>query len=80
MGRYLKALAVKTLVIVAVALTGCDALLLQAARQGHTESIRALIAAGADVNAKGTFDVTPLHVAATGGHAAAVRVLEAAGA
>ena len=59
-----------------------------AARNGSASVIPALVAAGADVNAKGGRDGTdrtpqghtPLHYAADGGHAAAVSVLLAEGA
>ena len=59
-----------------------------AARNGRPSVIPALVAAGADVNAKGGRDGTdrtpqghtPLHYAADGGHAAAVSVLLAEGA
>jgi ankyrin repeat protein len=46
--------------------------LMIAALRGHTELVRKLIARGADVNKTGW---TPLHYAATGGHAAIVELL-----
>ncbi|MFC6092804.1 ankyrin repeat domain-containing protein [Saccharothrix sp. BKS2] len=50
--------------------------LLVASRDGHTEIVRALIAAGADVNAtEPTFGAVPLHKAVYNGHADITRVL-----
>ncbi|WP_433269156.1 ankyrin repeat domain-containing protein [Actinosynnema sp. CS-041913] len=50
--------------------------LLVAARDGHTEIVRALIAAGADVNAtEPTFGAVPLHKAVYNGHADITKIL-----
>ncbi|MGM1063260.1 ankyrin repeat domain-containing protein [Saccharothrix sp. Mg75] len=50
--------------------------LLVASRDGHTEIVRALIAAGADVNAtEPTFGAVPLHKAVYNGHADITQVL-----
>jgi uncharacterized protein len=50
--------------------------LLVAARDGHTEIVRALIAAGADVNAtEPTFGAVPLHKAVYNGHADITQIL-----
>ncbi|MFI0779293.1 ankyrin repeat domain-containing protein [Streptomyces sp. NPDC021212] len=50
--------------------------LLVAARDGHTEMVRVLIAAGADVNAtEPTFGAVPLHKAVYNGHADITRLL-----
>ena len=46
-----------------------------ACRNGHTEIARALLARGADVNARGFFDATALHWAAINGHAATIAFL-----
>lgn len=52
--------------------------LLVAAREGHTEIVRLLIAAGADVNAvEPTFGAVSLHKATYNGHAEIVRLLAA---
>ena len=52
-----------------------------AARNGHEAMVKALIAAGADVNKVGNqYGGTPLHCAAAYGHEAVVKVLIAAGA
>ena len=61
-----------------------DVAILQAAKEGNLETLRALIAAGADVNAKLNHKVfdghTPLTLAAVCGRADSLRVLIAAGA
>ncbi|NIP13689.1 MAG: TonB family protein, partial [Pseudomonas stutzeri] len=55
--------------------------LMAAAGEGHADTIRTLLAAGADVNAKeNVYEVTALMVAAQKGHVAAVEVLLEAGA
>ena len=52
-----------------------------AAQQGHTEITKALLGAGAKVDAKTRIgDYTPLHLASTGAHLTVVRALLAAGA
>ena len=56
------------------------ALLLEAARDGHAEVVRLLLAAGADVNAQNQFGYTALMGAAFHGHFEVVRLLLAAGA
>ena len=43
--------------------------------RGHTETVRALIAAGADVNAQNERGYPPLHWAASRGHTETVRAL-----
>ncbi len=53
--------------------------LLVAARDGHGEIVRSLLAAGADVNAtEPTFGAVPLHKAVYNGHAGITRILVAA--
>jgi len=56
--------------------------LLEAARRGktHTEIVAALIAAGADVNARDSFGVTPLMYAAISGSAEVIRLMLKSGA
>ena len=49
--------------------------LINAAAKGQAESVEALLAKGADVNAKGKGDRTALMFAAVSGHADAARVL-----
>ena len=52
-----------------------------AAGYGYTGTVKALVAAGADPNARGANDAhTPLHAAALNGHTGTVRALVAAGA
>jgi hypothetical protein len=46
-----------------------------AARKGDASAVGALIAKGVDVNAKGRYDVTALHLAADTGHLEVVRLL-----
>ncbi len=50
-----------------------------AAERGYTEAVEALLAAGADVNAKDVDGRTPLHWAAIHGQTAAVEALIEAG-
>jgi len=52
----------------------------EAVREGNIEAIKQHIAAGTDVNAKNSADVTPLHEAANGGHKEIAELLIAAGA
>ena len=52
----------------------------RAAMNGQVEAVRALLKAGADVNAQDKYEVTPLHFAAYSGHDKAVHVLLEAGA
>ena len=54
--------------------------LMKAAGKGRTEVVKALLAQGADVNAKDKDNVTALIAAAAGGHAEIVKVLLAEGA
>jgi ankyrin repeat protein len=54
--------------------------LMLAAHKGDTESIRRLVADGADVNARDPRDRTPAHIAAFASHDDALRVLAEAGA
>ena len=49
--------------------------LFDAARKGDAAAVQALLAKGADVNAKGRYDVTALHLAADKGHLAVVEAL-----
>ena len=48
--------------------------------EGHMDVVRALLAAGADVNARNNYGDTPLHEASCHGHMDVVRALLAAGA
>ncbi|MBR5888324.1 MAG: ankyrin repeat domain-containing protein [Akkermansia sp.] len=57
-----------------------DSKLLDAAKNGETELVKLLIAAGADVNQADILGETPLHNAAIFGHAECVKLLLAAGA
>ena len=57
-----------------------DSKLLEAAKNGETELVKLLIAAGADVNQADKDGETPLHNAAIFGHAECVKLLLAAGA
>ena len=52
----------------------------EAASEGHTDVVIALIAAGADVNAQNERGYTPLHWAADRGHTETVRALIDSGA
>ena len=54
--------------------------LIEAAKKGDTGAVEALLAAGADVNAKNPYDWTALMRAAANGHAATVQALLEAGA
>ena len=49
-----------------------------AARYGHADAIKALVAAGASVEAQDDDKKTPLHYAALKGHADAISILKAA--
>lgn len=53
--------------------------LLEAARYGHNDIARVLIAAGANINAKDNDGKTPLMLAIQGNHNDVVRVLKEAG-
>ena len=59
---------------------GGNASLHKEAAKGDADAIRALVAAGADVNAPDKMDATPLVWAAIGGHVGAIRALIEAGA
>jgi cytohesin len=52
----------------------------EAARMGHTEVVKALISAGADIHALDENGKTPLHEAARMGHIETVQLLIAVGA
>jgi hypothetical protein len=54
--------------------------IVRAAGEGRLDELKELLAAGADVNARGSNDVTPLHAAALLGHKDVVEALLAAGA
>ncbi|XP_046983923.1 protein maternal effect lethal 26-like [Schistocerca americana] len=54
--------------------------LIEAAEQGAVEQLRELLAAGADVRARGEYSWTALHLTARGGHVAAASCLVGAGA
>ena len=54
--------------------------LIEAAKNGDTVSIKALLDAGADVNVKGEDGYTALMFAANAGHTEIVELLKAAGA
>ena len=47
---------------------------------GHTEIVKELVSAGADVNTTGQFEVTPLHVAVASGNLSTTLTLLKAGA
>lgn len=47
----------------------------EAAKKGHTGTVKALLEKGAEVNAQDKFENTPLHLAAEHGHADIVKVL-----
>ena len=49
---------------------------MMAAGEGHTDTIRALLDAGADVNAKDNEGWTALHEAEIGGHTEVVEILK----
>ena len=53
---------------------------MSAADEGHTEVVKTLINAGADVNARDKEDWTALNYASWKGHMKIVQALEAAGA
>ncbi|KAG6823702.1 hypothetical protein H0H87_000480 [Tephrocybe sp. NHM501043] len=52
-----------------------DALLCPVAQQGHLEIIKFLVEHGANVNAKGRWDETPIHKSAEQGHHEIVKFL-----
>jgi ankyrin repeat protein len=54
--------------------------LIMAASNGHTDTVTALIAGGADVNARSSSDWTALKFARANGHTEIVRILQQAGA
>ena len=54
--------------------------LMHAARNGHTEIVKALLENGADVNAKSQDDWTAIRMAVGEGHADVVHLLREAGA
>ena len=60
--------------------TGAEEKLLAAARDGQVEIVRTLLREGADGNAARGDGLTPLHLAAEGGHEAVAEALIAAGA
>ena len=68
------------LLFVALASPAAATPLHDAAFKGHAAVVSALLAAGADPNARNSNGFTPLRVAATLGHAAIVSALRAAGA
>jgi phosphoglycerol transferase MdoB-like AlkP superfamily enzyme len=78
------ALSVAVLVVVALNVfdvrTNRTSALMQAASKGHTDTVQALIAKGADVNAKYKRDETALMWAASKGHTDTVQALIAKGA
>ena len=57
-----------------------DQELIAAAIDGDIEKVKALIAAGADVNAKDNDEYTALDYAKDGGHTEIIKILKAAGA
>lgn len=57
----------------------CETALMVAANRGQTNAVRALVAAGADVNLVDKFGSSALHYAAKGGHVSIVHLLVAAG-
>ncbi|PNH08670.1 Ankyrin repeat domain-containing protein 29 [Tetrabaena socialis] len=59
---------------------GSDTALFAACKEGHEEVAKALLAGGADVNAKNTDGATALFVACKGGHIEVAQVLLATGA
>jgi ankyrin repeat protein len=68
--------------IAAVVLVGCGPSvdIHEAARTGNIEAVKQHLPAGADVNAKGAWEWTPLHRAAEMGHLKIVELLVAEGA
>ena len=52
----------------------------QAAKNGHDETVKALAACGADVNARDNWLLTPLHHAVDEGRTETVKALAACGA
>ncbi len=74
--------AAVTLVLMAASCSTGDInlALLKAAEEGKTQQARSLIAKGASVDTRDTFDRTPLMLSAVAGHAETVAVLLSAGA
>ena len=70
------------LLTVSLALAACtsEPSLIRAAKEGDTETVKTLLAAGADVHAKDRDGWTALMFAAVKGHTDIVRVLRQAGA
>ena len=68
------------LLAVAVAATGADARVTEAAKNGDVEAVRTLIGQHADLNAPGPDSLTALHLAAQANDAAMARLLLGAGA
>jgi len=70
------------LLTVSLALAACtsEPSLIRAAKEGDTETVKTLLAAGADVNAQNWVGQTALMQAAWHGHTAIVQILKEAGA
>ena len=68
--------------IAAVLVVGCgpSVSIHEAAADGNIEDVKHHLAAGADVNAKGSYGFTPLHAAASKGHKDIVELIIAKGA
>ncbi len=85
MRRTMSGPAAAAAMILAVIVSSCagvdvNAALLEATEQGRVQQVKSLLAKGASVDTKDSFDRTPLMLSAVGGHADIAAMLIKAGA